>query len=243
MNLTKLNLCNYRSPPLSPILSRWIHLTLRILLLFFPSIPTKDEQPSFTPTPTHTVVQHWQVTHSSWDLWLNLPSSASQEYDLKHRVKLETRKYTQIFRMKGMKWLGTGEVTLASLPATLTVNLEAMWCPRSWCEHRYASNLKKLTIDPVELSPTVVTPLHKNLPAFYGTEKFITTFLKAHYWSLPWATWTLPTASLHIPFRSISILSSHLCLCIPSALFSSAFPTKILYALLVFHASYMHYKG
>ena len=71
--------------------------------------------------------------------------------------------------------------------------------------------------------------LVKKFPAFYGTRKFITALTSVHHLSLSWAspiqsTYTHPTS-----WRSILILSTHLCLVLPSGLIPSGFPTKTLY--------------
>jgi hypothetical protein len=87
----------------------------------------------------------------------------------------------------------------------------------------------------MELSPSwevASAQLLKNFPVFYGTRRFITVFTRALHWPLSW------TISVHsIPPHTISlwlilILSSHLCLDLPSGLFPSGFPTKILYIFL-----------
>jgi hypothetical protein len=67
-----------------------------------------------------------------------------------------------------------------------------------------------------------VQPL-KNFPAFYRTRRFITAFTRALHWSL-----SIP--SHPISLRAILILSTYLCLGLPSCLFPSGFPTNILYA-------------
>jgi len=66
-------------------------------------------------------------------------------------------------------------------------------------------------------------------PAFYETRRFITAFTSARHLSLSWAR---STQSMHphpTYWRFTLILSSHLCLGLPSGLFPSDFHTKTLY--------------
>ena len=80
----------------------------------------------------------------------------------------------------------------------------------------------------------------KKFPALFGNRKFITAFTSARYLSVSWASW-IQSIHLHpTSWRSISILSSHLHLGLPSGLFSSGLPTKNLYTpLLSPHTCYM----
>ena len=71
--------------------------------------------------------------------------------------------------------------------------------------------------------------LGQKFSAFYGTRKFGTAFRSARHLSLSWAG-SIQSTPLHsTSWRSILILSSHLRLCLPSCLFPSGFPTRILY--------------
>jgi hypothetical protein len=79
--------------------------------------------------------------------------------------------------------------------------------------------------------PSIVQPL-KNFPAFYGTRRFITGFTKALHWSLPWVSSIHSIPPHPISLRSILIFSTQLCVGLPSGLFPSGYPTKILYAFL-----------
>ena len=72
--------------------------------------------------------------------------------------------------------------------------------------------------------------LVKKFSAFYGTRMFITALTSLRHLSLSWAS---PIQSIYphpTSWRSILILSTHLCLGIPNGLFPSGFPTKTLYA-------------
>ena len=71
--------------------------------------------------------------------------------------------------------------------------------------------------------------LLKKFPAFHGTRRFITVLTSVRLLSLSWAS---PIQSIYphpTSWRSILILSTHLRLGLPSALFPSGFPTKTLY--------------
>ena len=71
--------------------------------------------------------------------------------------------------------------------------------------------------------------LVKKFPTFQGTRKFITTLTIVCHLSLFWAS---PIQSIYphpTSRRSILVLSSHLCLGLPSGLVPSSFPTKTLY--------------
>jgi hypothetical protein len=75
----------------------------------------------------------------------------------------------------------------------------------------------------------------QELPAFYGTWRFITVFTRPHHWSLSWARSIQSIPDHLISLRSILILSTHLHLGRHSGLFPSGFPTNILYAFLFSH--------
>ena len=69
----------------------------------------------------------------------------------------------------------------------------------------------------------------KKLSAFYGTRRFISAFTSVRHLSLSWATSNQSTPSHPTSWRSVLILSFHLCLGLPSGLYPSGFPTKTLY--------------
>jgi len=70
--------------------------------------------------------------------------------------------------------------------------------------------------------------LVKKFPTFYGTRRFITTFTSANHLSLSWTSSIQSISPHRTSWRSILILSSHLCLTpgSPSGLFPSGFPGK-----------------
>ena len=75
--------------------------------------------------------------------------------------------------------------------------------------------------------------LVKKFPALYGIRRFITAFTSDRSLSLSWAC-SIQSISPHpTSWRSISTLSSHLRLSIPSGLFPSDFPTKTLHTPLL----------
>jgi len=71
--------------------------------------------------------------------------------------------------------------------------------------------------------------LVKKCPAFHGTRRFIAALTSVRHLSLSWASPIQSTYPHPTSWRSILILSTHLCLGLPSGLFPSGFPTKILH--------------
>jgi hypothetical protein len=78
----------------------------------------------------------------------------------------------------------------------------------------------------------IVTKLVNKFPALYGNQRFITVITKVHHQSLSWDRWIQST-----PFRPIFLrfilISFCLYLGLPSGLFSSDLPIKILYTFLI----------
>ena len=69
----------------------------------------------------------------------------------------------------------------------------------------------------------------QEISAFHGTRRFTTALTSVRHLSLSWAS---PIQSIYqhsTSWRSILILSTHLCLGLPSVLLPSSFPTETLY--------------
>ena len=71
--------------------------------------------------------------------------------------------------------------------------------------------------------------LVKKFPAFHGIRSFITALTSVRHLSLSWASPIQSTYPHPTFWRCILILSTRLCLSLPSGLFPSGFPTKNLY--------------
>ena len=66
--------------------------------------------------------------------------------------------------------------------------------------------------------------LVKKFPAFHGTRRFITAITSVRHLSLSWASPILFIYPHPTSWRSILILSTHLCLDLPSGFLPSGFP-------------------
>ena len=86
--------------------------------------------------------------------------------------------------------------------------------------------------------------LVKKFPAFYGTWRFITTFTGAHHLSLSWASLIKSIPPHPTSWRSILILSSHLCLGLPNGLLSLRPPYQNpVYTCPLPHSCYMSHPS
>ena len=79
----------------------------------------------------------------------------------------------------------------------------------------------------------------QEIPHILRYPKFITAFTTARHLSLFWANFIQSIPPLPTSWRFILILSTHLCLGLPSGLFPSGFPTKTLCTSLLPHTCYM----
>jgi hypothetical protein len=105
---------------------------------------------------------------------------------------------------------------------------------------RGTTTSRNLTVLPwsLVLQKPSVTQLHKSFPKFYVTRRFITVFTRAHHWPLSARLMQfVPLQPLSL--GSILILSSHLCLGVPSGFFWLSHQNTICIPLSLPHACYM----
>jgi len=94
-----------------------------------------------------------------------------------------------------------------------------------------------LVTNSIEQSPSSESNSYsvKKFHVFYGTQMFITVFIRAHHWFLSWVRWIQSTLSHPVSLTSSLTLPSHL---MPRSSKWSLPLTNILYEFL-FHACYM----
>jgi hypothetical protein len=100
-----------------------------------------------------------------------------------------------------------------------------VYCIRFFCIVYELTPYSRVFLEKLTVSQQV-----KKFPTLHGTWTFITAITSARHLFL---FWTRPTQSIppHPTYwRTIWILSFHLCLGLPSGFFPSGFPTKNLYA-------------
>ena len=85
----------------------------------------------------------------------------------------------------------------------------------------------------VPLTKLTGSQLVKKFPTFHGIPRFITAFTNARHLSLSSARSIQSMPPHPTSWRSILILSSLLCVDLPSGFFPSGFPTKTLYTPLL----------
>ena len=107
------------------------------------------------------------------------------------------------------------------------------WKGQLHCSYKCSlSSLNPHSLTPwcrVHLEKLTGLQLVKKFPAFHRTRRFITALTSVRHPSLSWAS---PIQSIYphpTSWRSVLILSTHLCLGLPSDIFPSGFPTKTLY--------------
>jgi len=83
------------------------------------------------------------------------------------------------------------------------------------------------------LGKLTVTQIVKKFPASYRTKMVIILFTTLHQWFLSQTRCIQFIPSHPISLRTILILYSKLCVGLPSGIFPSSFPNKILYAFLI----------
>ena len=84
----------------------------------------------------------------------------------------------------------------------------------------------------MEQSPSRPSAI-QGIPTFYGTRRFITACTSDCHLSLSWARAFQSVSPLPASWSSSLILSSHLCLSLPSGLLPLGLPVKTLYAPLL----------
>jgi len=82
--------------------------------------------------------------------------------------------------------------------------------------HAYLTSWRRV------IGKLIMTQLVKNFYTSYGTRNFIAIFTRLSHSSLSWASLIQYTSSQIISLKSVYIIASLLCLCLPGGLFHSA---------------------
>jgi hypothetical protein len=99
--------------------------------------------------------------------------------------------------------------------------------------------LNSMESGPFEKPP--VAQVLKNSPKSYETRRFVTVITSVRHWLLSWVRWIQSISPKPVSLRAISVLSSHVLLCLCSGFFPSGFPVKILYAFLFSCPAYLNF--
>jgi hypothetical protein len=100
------------------------------------------------------------------------------------------------------------------------------WCSDIWLNSNSLTHSLTHSRGWALLEKPPIVKLLRNFPAFYAIRRFITVFTRVLHWSLSWASSIQFTPSHLTSLRSISLLSTHLLLGLPSGLLPHGFPTN-----------------
>jgi hypothetical protein len=80
----------------------------------------------------------------------------------------------------------------------------------------------------------IVAHLVKKFPAVYETQMYVTVYTRTHFRSVCWGRWITSIPSYPSSLSYILMLFSYLRLGVPRGLFPSGYPTRTLFAFIVF---------